>query len=523
MNRLFKFLTSIVALALLSLPCTVQALAADAANEFLPVTVFKNLQDGKKQAVVVYGTSLTIKGAWVGAVKRYFDDLYPDKVTLVNAAKAGMTSDWGVANLQERVLANNPDLVFVEFSMNDAATKSNITLEKSAANLDSMVKALRAHNPDVDIVLQTMNPAWDPSTGEKKPASERPQLAEYYEVYRHYAQEHKLPLVDNYPNWLGIQQKDQAKFQTMVSDGLHPHSGPSRSVTGAAVQALLEKARIASRGEQKPVTTAPDRDSVPATGLTTMPAVLSAHALAVTNTAPVVVTPPAKENFHIYLLMGQSNMVGRDTRTLDFYKGDSHILSLNEKGEWIVAKDPLHAQVGRIAVGVGPGIPFAREMLKANPEVTIGLVPCAVGGTPLRRWAKGGDLYENAINRAKVAAQTGVIKGVLWHQGETDSDKRSTAQTYEARLTQMFKDLRADLAQPELPIVVGQIGEFVPVEQHAFVDMVRAAIKHAAEVVPHVSYADSAGLVHKGDKLHFTAEAERELGARFAKAMRELQ
>lgn len=104
-----------------------------------------------------------------------------------------------------------------------------------------MVNALRAQNPQVDIVLQTMNPAWDsPKTSEKKFGSARPNLAAYYEVYRRYARENNLTLVDNYLNWLKIQKDDPEKFQKMVSDGIHPHG---RDVTWPGVEALMEKAR----------------------------------------------------------------------------------------------------------------------------------------------------------------------------------------------------------------------------------------------------------------------------------------
>lgn len=105
--------------------------------------------------------------------------------------------------------------------------------------------------------------------------------------------------------------------------------------------------------------------------------------------APAAVTPPAGEGFHVYLLMGQSNMVGRDARAPGPQVDNPRVLALNADGRWVVARDPLHAKVGRIEPGVGPGIPFALEMLKADSRVIIGLVPCAVGGTPLRRWVKG--------------------------------------------------------------------------------------------------------------------------------------
>lgn len=232
-----------------------------------------------------------------------------------------------------------------------------------------------------------------------------------------------------------------------------------------------------------------------------------------------VVTPPAKEKFEIYLLMGQSNMVGRDTRTLAEQVDNPQVLALNGDGQWVVAHEPMH--VG--GTGIGPGIPFALEMLKANPGVTIGLVPCAVGGTSLAHWVKGADLYEKAISRAKIAATAGVIKGVLWHQGEADTGYEKKAQVYEAHLAQMFKDLRADLGVPGLPIVVGQLGEFLTTEKYPYVDTIRAALKHLPSVVPGVGYADSAGLGHKGDHLHFSADAQNAMGARYAHAMLELQ
>ena len=241
---------------------------------------------------------------------------------------------------------------------------------------------------------------------------------------------------------------------------------------------------------------------------------------------PAPVTPPAsKEVFHIYLLMGQSNMAGRDTRTLAAQVDNPRVLALNADGQWVVARDPMHAKEGRTEPGAGPGIPFALGMLAADSKVTIGLVPCAVGGTPLRRWVKGADLYGKAVTRAKAAAETGVIKGVLWHQGETDTSKKENAESYQDRLTRMFKDLRTDLGQPELPIVVGQLGEFLALtpEKYPYAETVRTAIRQMPAALPGVGYANSAGLGDKGDKLHFSADGAKELGARYAKAMRELQ
>ena len=117
------------------------------------------------------------------------------------------------------------------------------------------------------------------------------------------------------------------------------------------------------------------------------------------------------------------------------------------------------------------------------------------------------------------------IKGALWHQGEADTASRKFAESYEARLVRMFADLRQDLGEPDLPIVVGQLGEFLALtpEKYPYAENVRAAIKRVPAVLPHAGYADSAGLADKGDKLHFSAEGARELGVRFATAMQELQ
>lgn len=229
-----------------------------------------------------------------------------------------------------------------------------------------------------------------------------------------------------------------------------------------------------------------------------------------------------RERLHLYLLMGQSNMAGRDTRDLAAQVDDPRVLALNADGQWVVARDPIHAKTSRIEPGVGPGIAFAQAMLKAGEPAAIGLIPTAVGGTPLRRWVKGGDLYEQALARAREAAKTGVIRGVLWHQGESDSDSAANATSYGARLARMFQDLRQDLGQPDLPIVVGEIGQFVSPQRLPEAATVRDALRRMPEALPGVGFADSTGLGHLGDELHFSADAARELGRRFARAMQAL-
>jgi hypothetical protein len=251
--------------------------------------------------------------------------------------------------------------------------------------------------------------------------------------------------------------------------------------------------------------------AVPAVPTTAVPPAPAAGAQREPRQAFVL---PVQQHVDLYLLMGQSNMVGRDPAGLEAQAIDPRIGFLDSNGRWWIAREPMHSG----GSGIGPGISFASAMLAtADPASVIGLVPCAVGGSPLSRWVKGGDLYQAAVSRAKTSAAAGQLKAILWHQGESDSQNAADAQTYEVRLTQMFQDIRADLGQPDLPIVVGQLGEFVKTR---YIDMVRSALTHLPANLPRVGFADSNGLGHKGDSLHFSAEAEQEMGRRYAAALK---
>lgn len=213
----------------------------------LPLAIFRALETGENRTVVAYGTSLTAEGAWTRELAAYWEKHYPGKVAFVNAAKSGMHSGWGVQNLAERVTAKNPDLVLIEFAVNDAAARHGISREKSVANLDAMVQALRLRNPKVEIIVQTMNPAWDsPRVPEKTYGSDRPALALYYAAWSAYARGEALPLVEHYPAWLSMQREDPGRFRELVPDGIHPGDEGSRAVTWAGLESFLERARAAA-------------------------------------------------------------------------------------------------------------------------------------------------------------------------------------------------------------------------------------------------------------------------------------
>jgi hypothetical protein len=231
-------------------------------------------------------------------------------------------------------------------------------------------------------------------------------------------------------------------------------------------------------------------------------------------------TLPAKNDFSIFLLMGQSNMVGRGELTR--LPRNERVLAFNQAGQWQPAVDPLHETSLRDRVG--PGVSFARGLLHTlDQQVSVGLVPCAVGGTPLSRWEKGGDLYEASVERARAAMQDGRLAGVLWLQGEADSLSDNTADSYAERLDAMIAHLRNDLQHPQLPFVAAQLcEEFSQRESVPAADKVMTALQHLPERVLHTAVVDTAGLPSIGDHTHFTTDGQREMGRRFAVAMAQL-
>ncbi len=231
---------------------------------------------------------------------------------------------------------------------------------------------------------------------------------------------------------------------------------------------------------------------------------------------------PAKEQFHLYLLIGQSNMAGRGKMTEQDRQPVPRVLKFDKHNHWVRATHPLHFDKPAIA-GVGLGMTFAQAMAEQDPSITIGLIPCAVGGTPLRRWSKDGDLYNAALDRAKLAMQDGTLKGVLWHQGEGDTGSKENAETYATRLDQMIADLRADLDNAGLPLVAGGLcPAFLDRAKSSFANTVETALAELPRRVEHTGFASADGLKAKPDKTHFNADALREFGRRYAAAMQEL-
>ncbi|NGM63053.1 sialate O-acetylesterase [Sphingobacterium sp. SGG-5] len=217
----------------------------------------------------------------------------------------------------------------------------------------------------------------------------------------------------------------------------------------------------------------------------------------------------------LYLLVGQSNMAGRGTIEAIDTATHANVYVLNAEDGWSLAKEPLHYD--KANRGVGPGFVFGQIMAANRKGTRIGLIPAAVGGTKISYWHPGGKrgLYEEAIRKAKVAMQQGKLKGIVWQQGESDSNTKD-APLYKERLMALMQSFRKDLGNPDLPIVLGGLGDFLRRDTYK---QVNQAIQEAANELGYAAYSEPSKLGHIGDNLHFNSSAQRENGKHMAEAM----
>jgi arylsulfatase A-like enzyme len=230
------------------------------------------------------------------------------------------------------------------------------------------------------------------------------------------------------------------------------------------------------------------------------------------------------QNLQIYVLMGQSNMAGRGLLEKTREPLHPKILMLTKEERWEPASEPLHFD--KSIAGAGLGASFALRMSAAEPQAMIGLVPCAVGGSPLSRWQKGADLYEQALKRIRAAQKAGIVRGVLWHQGENDALDLQQAESYGRRLAEMVNDLRQDTGNSQLPFVAGTLGDFLSDDaagNPSHWRTVNAQLLLLPGLTSRTAIVDASGLKPKSDGVHFDTPSLRTLGERYATAMLKLQ
>jgi hypothetical protein len=247
-------------------------------------------------------------------------------------------------------------------------------------------------------------------------------------------------------------------------------------------------------------------------------------------------------DFHVYLAFGQSNMEGfpgvepQDTVDVDprfrmLAAVDFAALG-RQQGEWYPAIPPLC----RSTTGLCPADYFGRTMVARRPEnVTVGVVNVAVAGCRIELFDRdtyqtyaatvqpwmtniitlyGGNPYQRLVDMAKVAQQKGVIKGILLHQGESNTHDTE----WPNKVAKIYRDLLADLnlEAASVPLVAGEV---VNEDQQGASASMNAIIAELPTVVPTAHVVSSKGCECRRDHLHFTPAGYRELGKRYAEVM----
>lgn len=227
---------------------------------------------------------------------------------------------------------------------------------------------------------------------------------------------------------------------------------------------------------------------------------------------------------HAFLLIGQSNAAGRgniaNAPRLNNCHGRMKVL---RNGIFRPMFRPVNPDRG--SSGVTFAESFARCYADADPDAEIGIIPCADGGSALCEWMPGEVFYDHALACARLAMRSSQLVGILWHQGESDCAPEASV-NYCERLQAMMQQLRQDLNAPDLPILVGGLGDFLSgctrfPEVSNYQDINRQLIRFAAED-PRCEFVDASGLEGLPDNLHFTAAAQIEFGKRYFAAWQKL-
>ncbi len=222
-----------------------------------------------------------------------------------------------------------------------------------------------------------------------------------------------------------------------------------------------------------------------------------------------------RDKLHVYLLIGQSNMAGR-APIPDEDKGPMEgCFLLDQENRWRTASNPLNRYSTILGTlenqRLNPGYMFAKTMRKYDPNVSIGLISNARGATAIEEWMPGTEYYNEAIKRVRAAGDSGVFKGVLWHQGEgndTDTD-------YHVKLKKLIAQMRKDLGNENMFFVAGGI---VDSEEYPRGKIINPQMARLPREVPFTGFASSEGL-ETFDRAHFRAEDMKILGRRYAEAV----
>nr|WP_323698071.1 sialate O-acetylesterase [Arcicella sp. DC2W] len=248
------------------------------------------------------------------------------------------------------------------------------------------------------------------------------------------------------------------------------------------------------------------------------------------------------KNFYIFLSFGQSNMEGNAKfEAQDTVNVDSRFQVLEavdcpnlgrSKGNWYTAVPPLC----RCRTGLTPVDYFGRAMLANLPEnARIGVINVSIGGCKIElfdkdnyesyvekspNWLKNmvkeydGNPYGRLVEMAKIAQKDGVIKGILLHQGESNTNDSLWTKKVKLVYDNLMKDLH--LKPKKVPLLAG---ETVNADQGGICASMNKIIATLPETIKNAYVISSSGCTDAADNLHFDAAGYRELGKRYAEKM----
>ncbi len=227
---------------------------------------------------------------------------------------------------------------------------------------------------------------------------------------------------------------------------------------------------------------------------------------------------------HSFLLIGQSNMAGRG------YMADAEPLNNRDErlkvlrnGRWQGMFRPVNFD--RSFSGTCLAETFVENYADEHPDVEVGVIPCADGGTMLDQWQEGSILFDNAVFQAKLAMRTSKLVGILWHQGEGDCGEELYL-LYLEKITAIMTALRKQLGA-DIPIVVGGLGDFLKnktdVPKLANYFHVNKALEEFARTFPRTIFVSAKGLTSNPDNLHFNHKSLMEFGIRYYSAFKRVE
>ncbi|MEZ4970696.1 MAG: sialate O-acetylesterase [Flavobacteriaceae bacterium] len=233
---------------------------------------------------------------------------------------------------------------------------------------------------------------------------------------------------------------------------------------------------------------------------------------------------PNKENLWVFILAGQSNMAGRGLVEPQDTVPNKRVYTLNKKGDIIFAKEPLHFYEPSMA-GLDSGLSFGKSVIRQIPDsISVLLIPTAVGGSSISQWLNDSihrevKLLSNFKQKAEWGMRYGTIKGILWHQGESDA-KTKKAPLYQSRLSELFQQFRKIIGNQDTIILIGQLGSY---STDPMWSKINNHIKYYVSTDPNTAVINTQDLKDKGDKVHFNSEAQRLMGERYAQEFINLQ